>query len=114
MQSLTDSDAIVPPVYVDTLEASPGSKARTFRAGTLYCHMTAADVSAGAVEALHALAQSIGLQRAWFQASPPASWPHYDLVASKRGLALAAGAVSETRLEGGRRRMAVRTGKVTT
>jgi len=102
-----------PPVYVDTLEASPGSKTRTFRAGTLYCHLTAADTSPEAVDALHVLAQSIGLRRAWFQAAPPASWPHYDLVASKRAVALAAGAVSETRAEGGARRMAVRKGMVT-
>ncbi len=99
-----------PPVYVDSLEASQGSKARTFRSGILYCHLTAADLSSDAIEALHALAAKIGMQRRWFQASPPASWPHYDLVASKRPLAVAAGAVEESRMDGGRRRMAVRIG----
>lgn len=102
----------MPPVYVDTLEPSPGSKARTFRSGTLYCHLTAADFTPEAIEALHALAGKIGLQRRWFQASPPASWPHYDLVASKRPLAVAAGAIEESRMDGGRRRMAVRTAAV--
>ncbi len=109
---MTTEPKAPPAVYVDSLESSPGSKARTFRTGTQYCHLTAADFSPEAIEALHMLAAKIGLKPAWFQASPPASWPHYDLVASKRPLAIAAGAVEETRLGGGQRRWAIRTGKV--
>lgn len=50
------------------------------------CHLIA-DTN----EELHALAAKIGMRRAWFQAK--ASGPHYDLTASRRVLALAAGAV---------------------
>jgi hypothetical protein len=33
------------------------------------------------------------LKREWFQKPPNVSWPHYNLAASKRAEALAAGAV---------------------
>jgi hypothetical protein len=41
-------------------------------------------------EELHAMAAKIGLKRAWFQTNLE---PHYDLTASKRKQAVAAGAV---------------------
>ncbi len=41
---------------------------------------------------LHAFAASLGLKRAWFQAPPSSSSPHYDLTATKRSLALKLGA----------------------
>jgi hypothetical protein len=48
-------------------------------------HMLANDL-----DALHAMADRIGLRRSWFQDK---RHPHYDLTASKRRLALAAGAI---------------------
>ena len=56
------------------------------------CHLTA-DTAAE----LHALAQAIGCRREWFQPMPPHSLPHYDLTASRRAAAVAAGAVELTR-----------------
>lgn len=49
------------------------------------CHMTA-----DSLEELHAMATKLGMRRAWFQNKP--RHPHYDLVASKRRMALAYGA----------------------
>jgi len=49
------------------------------------CHMIA-----DTLEELHAMAERIGMKRAWFQ---PKSFPHYDLVASRRKRAIAAGAI---------------------
>jgi hypothetical protein len=43
------------------------------------------------IDALHEMADRIGLKRAWFQGE--STFAHYDLTASKRALALAAGAV---------------------
>jgi hypothetical protein len=42
---------------------------------------------------LHAMASSIGLKRAWFQSGEKHTMPHYDLVASKRKLAVEKGAI---------------------
>jgi hypothetical protein len=42
-------------------------------------------------EELHQFAKALGLRRSWFQAS--ASGPHYDIVASKRLLAVKLGAI---------------------
>lgn len=53
------------------------------------CHMFSDQVD---LSELHALAQSIGLKRAWFQDKKTA--PHYDLVPSKRIAAVAAGVVA--------------------
>lgn len=52
------------------------------------CHMIA-----DTPEELHAMADLIGVARRWFQAAPPASFPHYDIAQSKRALAVAAGAI---------------------
>lgn len=49
-------------------------------------HMLANDL-----DALHAMAKRIGLKREWFQADK--TFAHYDVMASKRRLAVAAGAV---------------------
>lgn len=70
-------------VYVDELKRWP-TKIRCFQTGS--CHLTA-----DTLEELHALAKRIGLRREWFQAR--SCVPHYDLTASKREAALAAGAV---------------------
>lgn len=66
-------------VYVDTLPNGWGK----WSGGA---HMLANDL-----EALHAMAARIGLKRAWFQGDK--TFAHYDLTASKRALAVAAGAV---------------------
>ena len=47
-----------------------------------WCHMA----TDGPLEELHAMAARLGLRREWFQDKPRS--PHYDLVPSKRTLAL--------------------------
>lgn len=54
----------------------------------IMCHMIA-----DTLDELHAMAERIGLSRRWFQAAPPASFPHYDVARGKRGEAIAAGAI---------------------
>lgn len=75
-------------VLVDPLVTYPGKPHGHNR----WCHM-GSDLSgeAGLVE-LHALAAVIGLRRDWFQDHP--TFPHYDLVPSKRALAIKHGAVA--------------------
>lgn len=68
------------PVYVDRVELGLGRMKM--------CHMIA-DTPAE----LHAMADRLGLKRAWFQAPPKASFWHYDIAKSKRALAIAAGAI---------------------
>lgn len=66
-------------VYVDDMRAAFGRM--------VMCHMVA-DTRAE----LHAMAEAIGLKRSWFQESPPASSPHYDVSLSKRAQAIKLGA----------------------
>jgi len=54
------------------------------------CHMSTDDQSQEGLEKLHAFALRLGLKRSWFQEH--ILTPHYDLVASKRKLAIAKGA----------------------
>lgn len=75
--------------YVDRLQQYP-TKIRCFVAGS--CHLIA-----DTLDELHAMAKRLGLKRAWFQDA--ASCPHYDLTASKREAAIAAGAVDSGRAE---------------
>lgn len=49
------------------------------------------------LDELHQMANMIGLKRSWFQDHP--RLPHYDLVASKRRLAVSHGAVEQTMRE---------------
>lgn len=67
-------------VYVDTL---PGSGWGKWNGGA---HMLGTDLAE-----LHGFAATIGLKRAWFQGG--GTFAHYDLTASKRVLAVQAGAV---------------------
>lgn len=67
-------------IYVDKLPATGWGK---WNGGA---HMLANDLAA-----LHAMADRIGLRRSWFQGDK--TFAHYDLTASKRALAVAAGAV---------------------
>lgn len=80
-------------VYVDGLftttpqgDTSLARQAR--RNGNRWCHMTA-----DSLDELHAMADRIGLKREWFQAAKRLHFCHYDLVPSKRILAVQAGAV---------------------
>ncbi len=79
-------------VYVDALIVYPVSmmSAATQRAGSRHghrwCHMIADTESE-----LHAMAQRIGLRRAWFQRD------HYDLTPPRRDAAIRAGAIEMDR-----------------
>jgi hypothetical protein len=57
-----------------------------------WCHMA----TDGDVEELHSMAKSLGLKRSWFQ---DGRMPHYDLVESKRVLAIKKGAIEVTGIE---------------
>lgn len=49
------------------------------------------------IEDLHRFAQEIGMRREWFQdprTSSKISWPHYDISAQRRQLALERGAIA--------------------
>lgn len=73
-------------VYVDTL-IDYG-----WRLGAS-CHLLADDI-----EELHVFAAKIGMKRQWFQEGKN-NLPHYDLVASKRKIAVDFGAIEITRQE---------------
>jgi len=64
-------------IYVDTLQ-----RYGSWRWGPS-CHLTA-----DTLEELHEFAESLGLQRQWFQPKRP----HYDLTKAKRKLAVRLGA----------------------
>ena len=69
-------------VYVDDMRADYGRM--------VMCHLIA-----DSDEELHAMADKIGVDRKWHQASPKHS-SHYDIALSKRKLAVEAGAVEIT------------------
>lgn len=77
-------------VYVDKTFVLPSREQQAFRVGLRnghrWCHMWA-----DTPEELHAMAKRIGMRRAWFQ--DDRRLPHYDLVPSRRALALKFGAV---------------------
>lgn len=58
------------------------------------CHMLPHGHTDLALEELHQMAERIGLKREWFQ--DKTRWLHYDLTASRRAAAVAAGAVEIT------------------
>ena len=66
----------------------------------IMCHMWADTLSE-----LHAMAESIGMDRAWFQ---PLSFPHYDVSLSRRAKAVANGAIEMDRRAGVQSRKAIR------
>lgn len=70
-------------VYVD-------SAIHTLR-DRLMCHMFSPNLAE-----LHAMAQRIGIQQRWFQdpSTMRVSWPHYDIDAARRLLALELGAIA--------------------
>ena len=70
-------------VYVDELQVWPNAWG-PFKAGS--CHL-----AADTLEELHEFAAQLGMRRAWFQEGQ-GRHPHYDLVKSKRDLAIKLGA----------------------
>lgn len=56
------------------------------------CHMVA-----DSLDELNDMADAIGVSRRWLQMPPKASFPHYDVCASKRKHAIERGAVEATR-----------------
>lgn len=87
-------------VMVDELRQWPHARGQ-FKAGS--CHLTVNGDTPEHLQALHDLAARIGLRREWFQAHP--RHPHYDLTASKRPAAIAAGAVEVDAREQARERL---------
>jgi hypothetical protein len=61
--------------------------------------MVMSHMIADTLDELHAMADAIGMRREWFQAAPPASFPHYDLTQSRRKRAIGNGAVALDRRE---------------
>lgn len=79
-------------VYVDPIfvweSSDPQAKRVGSRTGHQWCHMWS---DAHTVDELHKIAAAIGMKRAWFQNKK--HFPHYDLVPTKRALALKHGAI---------------------
>jgi|HigsolmetaAR202D_1030399.scaffolds.fasta_scaffold06376_2 hypothetical protein len=63
----------------------------------LWCHMMTDDLTPNGLDELHAMAERLGLQRAWFQDKP--HYPHYDLRPNTRALAIQLGAQAVTGAE---------------
>lgn len=63
------------------------------KAKNTYGRMLMSHLIADSFDELHAMADAIGIARKWFQSSPPASFPHYDIAQSKRALAVRHGAI---------------------
>ncbi len=86
-------------VYVDELVTYPLDMIQPIarRWGRSWCHLTA-----DTLDELHAFADRLGLRRTWFQDH---SVPHYDLLPSKRALALAMGALFKSAREQARERL---------
>lgn len=58
------------------------------------CHLLA-----DSEDELHLFANLIGMKRSWFQCGEQHTLPHYDLVASRRILAIKKGAIEITRAQ---------------
>lgn len=74
------------------------TKRRPFHMGS--CHLTTDE----SLDALHAFAAKLGMRRSWFQDHLYA--PHYDLVPSRRTLAVRLGAVEVDAVQQARMRRA--------
>ncbi len=68
------------PVYIDNAALALG-------------RMRMSHMIADTFDELHAMAARIGMRREWFQAAPPASFPHYDVAKGRRELAIRFGAI---------------------
>jgi hypothetical protein len=74
-------------IYVDKMQLHQSGE---------WCHMITDSEN---LDELHAMADKLKLKREWFQDTPNASFPHYDLRRSKRALAIANGAVEATMMD---------------
>lgn len=85
-------------IYVDQLFQWPienthrSARKVAERHNGVWCHFWS-DNDLDSIKLLHQIAVQIGLRRQWFQSS--ATIPHYDLVPTKRKLAIQAGAVEK-------------------
>lgn len=73
-------------VYVDEI-VDYGDTVKQLLGHAKWCHMTA-----DTMDELHEMAELIGLKRSWFQNKDGVTW-HYDIVPTKRVLAIRSGAV---------------------
>jgi len=80
----------VDPLFQAGIEKNEAARQVGERHNHQWCHLYAYPVTIANLEELHDLAWRIGLKRSWFQAK--GSLPHYDLVPTKRSLAVANGA----------------------
>jgi hypothetical protein len=79
-------------LYVDELfQALPTGTAK--KHGKQWCHLWPADTTPENLQELHEVALAIGLKRSYFQNRK--GFPHYDLVPSKRKLAIERGAIEK-------------------
>jgi hypothetical protein len=76
-------------IYVDQIKTYPNIKGQAARYGNRWCHM----ISDTSVDELHEFAARLGMKRAWFQPAAILLHCHYDLVPSRRALAVQLGAV---------------------
>ena len=89
-------------IFVDELKdwplgfVDPGAR----RHGTRWCHLWTNNKD---LEELHLFAKSIGLKREWFQ--DHRLLPHYDLVPSKKRLAVGKGAQFKSAMERAREQL---------
>jgi hypothetical protein len=66
-------------------------------------------MQADTLEELHAMAERLGMRRAWFQSKPDKPWhDHYDLTRERREQAIALGALAVGWREAARRNRRVR------
>ena len=77
-------------IYVDQLFKAMPRTAQARQFGTRWCHLTCD----GNLEELHQFAERLGLRRSYFQ--DHRLLPHYDLVPSKRAMAVQLGAIETT------------------
>jgi len=73
-------------VLIDNLREYPNRPYRIKQ----WCHMGTDDHTNAGIDELHEMATRIGMKRHWFQDKP--RFPHYDVSASRRSLAIKYGA----------------------
>jgi hypothetical protein len=92
-------------IVVDELRTHDRIKPQARRFGTRWCHLIMMPATPGQPltdadqEELHAFAARLGLIRTWFQDHARIEFRHYDLVPSKRRLAVTCGAKEVTSRE---------------
>lgn len=69
------------------------------RRGRQWCHLVCDDFSPAGLEALHRVAEQLGLQRAYLHDPPGKLRPHYDLTPALRQRALQLGLPELSRRE---------------